>query len=196
MHGMELVRPFAFTAQQHISPSSAGRDHRAAANSARTSTLARRGHHSSDRLPTRLASLGLAWRWVTRCALLAMACSKSEPAPQPPTAPETADVAAKSAPAPAKDPAAARQAIAAGALVIDVRTAEEYGAGHVTNAVNIPVDGFADRLSQVAQLAANDKAKAIVVYCAAGKRAARAKQMLDGAGYTHVVNGGGYDDLR
>ena len=42
-----------------------------------------------------------------------------------------------------------------------------------------------------AQLAHGDKSKPIVVYCAAGKRAARAKETLEAAGYTNVVNGGG-----
>jgi phage shock protein E len=36
----------------------------------------------------------------------------------------------------------------------------------------------------------------VVVYCAAGRRAAKAKQQLDAAGYTNVVNGGGFDDLN
>jgi rhodanese-related sulfurtransferase len=133
---------------------------------------------------------------LVRClaftAVMAAACSKSEPAASPPQ-----QGPAASSPSPiTKDPAAARQAIAAGAIVLDVRTPEEYSGGHLDNAVNIPVDEFADQLPRVAQLAANDKTKPVVVYCAAGRRAARAKQVLDGAGYTHVVNGGGYNDLR
>jgi len=96
----------------------------------------------------------------------------------------------------ANDPAAAKQLIASGALVLDVRTPEEYAGGHVDSAQNMPIDNFGDRLPQIAQLVGEDKTKPIVVYCAAGRRAARAKRALEDAGYTHVVNGGGYNDLH
>jgi phage shock protein E len=117
--------------------------------------------------------------------IAAAACSRSEPA---------------SAPAPAakraKDPAAARALIASGAVVIDVRSADEFAEEHLPHATNIPVDKVADQLGQVDTLAGGDKSKPIVVYCAAGSRAAKAKLTLESAGYTQVVNGGGLDDLR
>jgi phage shock protein E len=120
-------------------------------------------------------------------AVLAFAgCSKSE-APAPP--PETP---AK----PAKDPAAARKLIAEGAVVLDVRTADEYADGHVPSATNLPVQEMPRRIAEVDKLVGGDKAKPVVVYCGAGKRAAKVKQQLEAAGYTSVVNGGGYDDLR
>ena len=97
---------------------------------------------------------------------------------------------------PATDPATARKWIAAGAVVLDVRTADEYGGGHLPQAANIPVQEFASHLPDVDELAGGDKAKRIVVYCAAGGRAAKAKQQLEAAGYTQVVNGGGFNDLR
>ena len=105
----------------------------------------------------------------------------------------TVEAKAKS---PSKDSAAAKRMIASGATVIDVRTAAEYGEGHVATATNIPVDGFADHLADVAKLVGGDKSRPVVVYCAAGSRAARAKVVLEGAGYTNVVNGGGYDALK
>jgi phage shock protein E len=46
------------------------------------------------------------------------------------------------------------------------------------------------------KLTSGDKSKPIVVYCAAGSRAAKAKRTLESAGYTQVVNGGGLDELR
>jgi phage shock protein E len=95
-----------------------------------------------------------------------------------------------------KDPAGAKKLIASGALVLDVRTPDEYTDGHIGGAINLPVDTVSDRLSQVASLTKSDKSKPIVVYCAAGQRAAGAKRTLEAAGYTNVVNGGGYDDLR
>jgi len=124
------------------------------------------------------------------------ACSKkSEQAPAPAPAAAPAHASETATPI-AKDPAAAKQLIASGALVLDVRTPEEYAGGHVTSAQNMPIDSFGDRLPQIAQLVGEDKAKPIVVYCAAGRRAARAKKALEDAGYTNVVNGGGYDDLH
>ena len=80
--------------------------------------------------------------------------------------------------------------------MIDVRTAGEYADGHLASATNIPVDGFADHVAEVDRLAGSDRSRPVVVYCAAGARAAKAKRVLDDAGYTQVVNGGGLDDLR
>lgn len=127
-------------------------------------------------------------RLMIACALLG-ACSKSEP-----TSATTSSVAPP--PSRAKDPAAARALITSGAIVIDVRSPDEYVEEHLPNAVNIPVQEMSARLDEVAKLVANDKSRPIVVYCAAGSRAAKAKAQLDAAGYSGVVNGGGLDDLR
>lgn len=86
--------------------------------------------------------------------------------------------------------------IAAGAIVVDVRTPDEFGQGHLPQATNIPIQDFAQRITEVDALTGGDKAKSIVVYCATGKRSSKAKQQLEAAGYTGVVNGGGFDDLR
>ena len=127
-------------------------------------------------------------RYFTIALLGLAACSSSSDAPQPSSA---APAAARK-----KDPAAARKLIAAGAVVIDVRSGEEYAAGHVPRATNIPVDELAGRLAEVKQLAGGDLQKPVVVYCASGHRAAKAQQVLDGAGFAQVVNGGGIDDLQ
>jgi phage shock protein E len=149
-----------------------------------------------------------------RICLLAVfvlaSCSRTEPAPPPPATPAPtatpAPAPAPAAPAPTPPPAAApkpidsakaRELIAGGkAIVLDVRTPDEYGEDHIASAKNVPVDELDKRLAEVDKLVKSDKAQPIVVYCAAGKRAARAKQTLEGAGYTNVVNGGGLDDLR
>lgn len=83
-----------------------------------------------------------------------------------------------------------------GAVVIDVRTADEYAQDHLPNARNIPVQELSTHLGEVAKLVGNDKTRPIVLYCARGSRAGKAKAQLEAAGYTHVVNGGGLDDLR
>lgn len=126
-------------------------------------------------------------RTFTLLVALASGCSKSDaPPPAPTTAPSPAT----------KDAAAARKMIEAGAVVLDVRTPAEYSEAHLPTATNIPVQQFSERIAEVDKLVGGDKARPIVVYCAAGARAAKAKAQLDAAGYTNVVNGGGYDDLH
>lgn len=67
-----------------------------------------------------------------------------------------------------------------GAVVLDVRDAAEYGAGHLANSRNIPT---AELDKRVAELPAN---KPVVVVCASGSRAARAAAALRKAGRTDV----------
>ncbi len=81
-------------------------------------------------------------------------------------------------------------------MVLDVRTADEFTNGHVAGAINIPVDELGQRMDEVAALVKTDKAAPIVVYCASGSRSSRAQQALSAGGYSHVVNGGGFDDLQ
>jgi rhodanese-related sulfurtransferase len=75
-----------------------------------------------------------------------------------------------------------QQAIAAGAQLIDVRTAEEYSAGHIPGAINIPIDVLPQQLANI------DKTKTVAVYCATGARSLNAKQFLAAQGYPNVVN--------
>jgi len=77
-------------------------------------------------------------------------------------------------------------------LWIDVRSAEEYAAGHLDGAVNIPYDEIATRISEVTR----DKKRAIRLYCGIGVRAQAAKFALEAQGFEQVSNEGGYDALR
>lgn len=125
-------------------------------------------------------------------AVLATACSSDKPAT--PNAKDQPSPAAHQVPA-GIDTEGAKKLIAAGATVIDVRTADEFADGHLATAKNIPVDEVSARLAEVEQ-AVGAKDKPVVVYCAAGGRAAAAKVTLEAAGFTHVVNGGGYRALN
>lgn len=87
--------------------------------------------------------------------------------------------------------AAAKRKIQDGALVLDVRGPDEYSEGHFEGAVNIPVQQLASRLAEVGALD-----RPVVVYCAAGVRAAQAKGILTKAGFKDVTNAGGLADLR
>lgn len=72
-------------------------------------------------------------------------------------------------------------------LVVDVRTPEEFTAGHIDGAKNIPVDDLRSRLSEL------PREKDIVLYCAVGLRGYVAQRILMGHGYTQVRNlSGGY----
>ncbi len=76
--------------------------------------------------------------------------------------------------------------------VLDVRTPEEYAAGHIEGAININVDG-PDFKAQVAQL---DPDQRYVVHCAAnvpGGRGERALKTMDALGFERLGNlVGGY----
>ena len=78
-----------------------------------------------------------------------------------------------------------------GALVVDVRTPQEYRSGHLAGAKLIPVDTLSAKLNQFG----DDKSRPIVVYCKSGSRSGRAESFLKSAGFTNVVNGGGYNSL-
>jgi len=64
--------------------------------------------------------------------------------------------------------------------LLDVRSTEEFAAGHVPGAINIPVDQLEGRLSE---LKSGDE---IVVYCFAGPRAAAALELLLGREFRRV----------
>ena len=81
--------------------------------------------------------------------------------------------------------------IEAGALVVDVRTPDEFAQGHLPNAINIPYQQINSAFSQ--QKIAKDRS--VVVYCRSGNRSGIANQMLVSEGYTNVYNGGGYQVL-
>jgi phage shock protein E len=77
------------------------------------------------------------------------------------------------------------------ALWIDVRSAAEYQAGHLSQAVNIPHIEIAERITEVAA----DKKTAIKLYCGSGRRAGIAQWELESMGYFNTSNEGGYKDL-
>ena len=69
-----------------------------------------------------------------------------------------------------------------GPVVIDVRTPEEYAAGHVPGAVNIPFDQVAERISEV------DAPDGVALYCMVGPRARKGESALLNAGYSSVFH--------
>lgn len=76
------------------------------------------------------------------------------------------------------------QRIAAGdaPLILDVRTADEYAAGHLPGAINIPHTELAERLAELP----TDRGAEIAVHCQSGRRAGMAEETLLAAGFTGV----------
>ena len=78
-------------------------------------------------------------------------------------------------------------------VVLDVRTQEEFAAGHIPGAVLLPVDLIEAKSEEVAKVLP-DKDAEILVYCRSGKRAHRASQALADMGYTNIEHIGGIMD--
>lgn len=75
-------------------------------------------------------------------------------------------------------------------ILVDVRTPEEFAAGHLETATNINWydEDFVERFKDI------DKGETIYVYCKKGGRSAKAQEKLKSLGFTKVVNlEGGYD---
>ena len=76
-----------------------------------------------------------------------------------------------------------------GAMVIDVRTAAEFSAGHLPRAINIP-------LSEVKELTprrVKDKDQVLLLHCQSGARGAKARKILVAMGYAKTFNLGSYE---
>ncbi len=80
--------------------------------------------------------------------------------------------------------------IKAGALIVDVRTPEEFTDEAYPNAINIPVEEVQMRLKEF-----GDMEKPVIVYCASGARSAYAARVLKMSGYKDVTNAGGLYDM-
>ena len=70
------------------------------------------------------------------------------------------------------------------AIIVDVREAGEYAAGHLPEAKNIPLGELSNRLAELEKA----KNKAVVVVCQSGARASAAAAKLAKAGFMDVVN--------
>ncbi len=77
-------------------------------------------------------------------------------------------------------------------LCIDVRTAEEYRAGHLEGAVHIPFDEIEQKITAISA----DKTQDIQLYCRSGRRSGIALETLRSMGYNNVTNAGAYEQLK
>jgi phage shock protein E len=81
--------------------------------------------------------------------------------------------------------------IAAGALIVDVRSKDEYSRGHIKGSFHIPLDQLSSNLKKF-----KSKEQVIITCCASGMRSASGRSILKQAGYQQVYNGGGWNSLN
>ncbi len=79
-----------------------------------------------------------------------------------------------------------KEAVAMDALIIDVRTKDEFNEKHIKGAQNIPLD----EINSIKE----KKDKQIIVYCQSGNRSITAAKKLIDLGYTKVYNLGSIDN--
>ena len=75
---------------------------------------------------------------------------------------------------------------AAGAVLLDVRTPQEYREGHIPGSQNVPLQQL-DKVEEVTE----NKDTVLYVYCHSGARSRQAVSLLNHMGYTNVHNIGG-----
>ena len=75
-------------------------------------------------------------------------------------------------------------------IILDVRTHEEFAAGHIPGAIVIPNETIGTE--EIFQLP--DKDQLIMVYCRSGNRSKQASDKLVKLGYTNIVEFGGIID--
>ena len=75
---------------------------------------------------------------------------------------------------------------AAGAVLLDVRTPQEYREGHIPGSQNVPLQQL-DKVEEVT----DNKDTVLYVYCHSGARSRQAVSLLKHMGYTNVHNIGG-----
>jgi phage shock protein E len=90
-----------------------------------------------------------------------------------------------------KPPVDYKELVKKGALIIDVRSTQEFSSGHISKSVNISVDKISSQLHQL-----KDKNRTIITCCASGMRSGKAKSILLSKGYKEVYNGGGWSSLN
>lgn len=72
-------------------------------------------------------------------------------------------------------------------IIIDVRSPQEYAAGHVKGAINIPYELIAQRIGTLAGV---EKSTPMLLYCLSGARSSVACGVLAELGFGNAVNGG------
>lgn len=78
-----------------------------------------------------------------------------------------------------------------GAIIVDVRSVNEYKSGHIEGSLNIPVEGIRKNIGKLE----GKQDTPIITCCASGMRSATAKGILKAKGFKEVHNGGAWITL-
>lgn len=79
----------------------------------------------------------------------------------------------------------------AGAVLLDVRTQDEYNERHIEGSINIPLD-----VLHGIEIKVPDKSTPVYVHCLSGGRSARAAALLRSLGYTDIKDIGGIGSYK
>ena len=90
------------------------------------------------------------------------------------------------------DEAVTMMAQETGYIILDVRRPDEYAAGHIPNAINVPNESIGT--DEIPELP--DKDQLSLVYCRSGRRSKDASEKLVKLGYTNIVEFGGILDWK
>ena len=83
-----------------------------------------------------------------------------------------------------------KELVNSGAIIVDVRSASEYKAGHIPGSKNFPLDTIR---TKVAELKKTNKP--VIIVCRSGARSGMAKGILQSSGI-EVYNGGPWTSLK
>jgi phage shock protein E len=83
-----------------------------------------------------------------------------------------------------------KQLMADGAIIVDVRTPEEFRGGHIKGSFNVPLNKLKQEIPQLKK-----KNKTIITVCRSGNRSGMGKNILKAAG-VDVFNGGPWNSLE
>lgn len=81
--------------------------------------------------------------------------------------------------------------IKSGAIIIDVRSREEFSGGHVPGSINMPLQEIPSRLNEIKAFQ-----PPVVLCCASGNRSGQAEYYLREQGLKNVRNGGSWFDVN
>ena len=90
------------------------------------------------------------------------------------------------------DQAVAMMEKESGYIILDVRRPDEFAAGHIPGAINVPNESIGK--DEIAELP--NKSQLILVYCRSGRRSKEAAEKLVKLGYTNIVEFGGILDWK
>ena len=90
------------------------------------------------------------------------------------------------------DEAVTMMAQETGYIILDVRRPDEFAAGHIPNAINVPNETIGT--AEIPELPHKDQL--IMVYCRSGRRSKEAAEKLVKLGYTNIVEFGGILDWK